>query len=68
METEQDVVLKWSITGFLRDVNPKHIRKAAERLEAAARQMTGSCNWSLLDNELVAMHREGLYSRSVNSR
>ena len=57
-----DVVLKWTNSGFLRDVRPHRARAAAERLEAAQRRSTGSGSLAALDDELQRLEREGFFS------
>jgi hypothetical protein len=64
MQPEQatELVTKWSATGFLRDVKQQHLQRAAERLEAAWRRVTGGHSRDALDEELASMTRDGLFS------
>lgn len=64
----QELITKWTTTGYLRDIKPQFIQRAAERLENAQRQSCGGYNRDAFDKALEAMEREGYFcSRSVNS-
>ena len=58
-----ELVQKWSMSGFLHGVKQQNLQRVAERLEAAQRaQITYQRN-DLLDKELSALEREGMFGR-----